>query len=145
MKIEQQLLASELYGEKRNKKDIKYIVVQDIGNKHSPHYIVYEGKAIQKIPDDYASDSVNGCRLNRFGYLHGICTKYNSISIGIPSKMLTESKEMCVNLIMTLKQRYKISDDNIIRQMDITGELNPVCWHEFKTWERDVINKLIEI
>lgn len=46
---------------------------------------------------------------------------------------------------MTLKQRYKIKNENIVRQKDVTGEFNPENLYEDDVWEKDVIDKLIEL
>lgn len=145
MRIDRAYINSTLYDEKRNVSDIEFIVIQDIGNKHSAHYIVLDGKAIQKIPDEYTSLVVNGGKLNKCGYLHGICTKYNSLSISVPGKMSSEDLDVCIKVIMTLKQRYNISNDNIIRQMDVTGACNPEEWQNKDRWETDIKDKLIEI
>ncbi len=144
MKIEEKLADSSHYGSKRSTSDIKYIVVIDLSNNHSPHYHIANGSAIQIIPDDYMSDVVNGPKLNPLGIFHGICTKYNSISIGIGNAPSDEDKEKCLELIMTIKQRYTIQNENVIRQMDITGEYNPKIWHINDKWERDITGKLNE-
>ena len=120
-------------------------MVKNINNKALTHYVVKDEMVIQHIPDDNISEAVNGGRLNKFGYLHGICNKYNSISIGIISGMSSSGKKTCLNLIMTLKQRYKIDNDNIVRQMDVTGDIDPECWHDSKLWQAEIINNLIEI
>ena len=144
MKIEKKILDPKFYGAKRPN-DIKYIVVQTINNKSVMHYYVSEGNASQLVPDENMTDSVNGGKLNRRGYLHGLCTKYNSISIGLPDTISKEDKETCVKLIMTLKQRYDIKNDNIVRQMDITGEMNPNEWHDDEKWKAEIKNKLIDM
>ena len=79
MKIEKKIADMRFYGDKRNTDDIVYIVVQSIGNKPTPHYHIVEGEAVQIVPDHHISNSVNGARVNKRGYLHGVCTKYNSI------------------------------------------------------------------
>lgn len=124
---------------------IKYIVIQNVGNKYSPHYHIKDGKAVQIIPDANMSNSVNGGKLNACGVLHGICTKYNSISIGVCDNLSEEDKKVCVNLVMTLKQRYKVNKKNIIRKKDITGVLEPTEWHNDKNWIEDVVEQIVEI
>lgn len=91
------------------------------------------------------SDAINGARLTLNGYLHGICTKYNCISIGVPCKMSEDDIQTCLNLVMTLKQRYKINNNDVVRQKDITGENDPVKWYDDYKWTNDIKNKLIEI
>ena len=144
MRITSKITDTKHYGDVRQGK-IDYIVVQTVGNSMSAHYQIHNGETIQIIPDDYISDSVNGGKINKCGYLHGICTKYNSISICITDDISKNDKELCLKLIMTLKQRYKIKRENIVRQKDITGEINPAVWHDDDKWKRDIIDKLIEI
>ena len=144
MKIEKKITSQKHYGDIRSIDDIVFIVLQTIDNSPVTHYHVVDGTAIQLVPDNYISDSVNGPRYSKFGYLHGICTKYNCISIGVPEKMSQEDKQTCLNLIMTLKQRYKIHEDNVIRQMDVTGEVDPVEWHNNDKWKKDIKDKLID-
>ncbi len=145
MKIEKKLANPKYFDGERPKEDIKYIVIQNIDNIAMPHYHLSDGKVIQVIPDDKMTDAVSGPKLTRFGVLHGICSKYNSISIGVPYKMSAEDKQMCLNLIMTIKQRYKIKNDNVIRQMDVTGVENPMIWKDKEKWISDIKNKLIDI
>ena len=144
MKIEKRIASPEHYSDKRRDKII-YIVVQEINNKCTPHYHITDGKAIQIVPDDYMSNSVNGGRLNHHGTLHGICTKYNSISIGVNDIMTDDDIVTCLKLVMTLKQRYKVDKNNIIRQMDITGEASPSIWYDYDKWASDIIKNLIDI
>lgn len=145
MKIERKIAEPRHYGDKRSTRDIKYIVLQTIGNKATTHYHISDGIAIQFVPDDHMSNAVNGAKMNRLGVLHGICTKYNSISIGVPCKMSEEDIQTCLNLVMTLKQRYKINNNDIVRQKDITGEVDPGKWYDDDCWNNDIKNKLIDI
>lgn len=145
MKIEKKIADIRHYGDRRKIGDITYIVIQTIGNKPSPHYHIVDGGAVQIVPDSYMSNSVNGARVNKRGYLHGICTQYNSISIGVPEEMSDDDKQTCLNLIMTLKQRYKVKNDNIVRQMNVTGENDPAEWRDEEKWKNDIKNKLIDI
>lgn len=59
--------------------------------------------------------------------------------------MSKDDEETCIRLIMTLKQRYDIKNDNIVRKMDITGELNPMKWHDNEKWNKDIKGRLIDI
>lgn len=145
MKIEKKLANPKYYGDKRSTSDIKYIVIQTIGNKATPHYYIKESEATQIIPDDYMSDAVNGVRVTKLGKLHGICTKYNSILVGIPQKLSDTDKETCLKLIMTLKQRYKINNDDIVRQTDVTGAKDPAEWYDIIKWKSDIKSKLIDV
>ena len=145
MKIFKKLINPRFYGDKRHIRDIDYIVIQTIDNKTTSHYHINNSEAIQVIPDDIMSNAVSGGKLNKYAYLHGICTKYNSITIGVPYKMSPEDKQTCLDLIMTLKQRYRIKNENIVRQFDVTGEINPEEWYDAVYWERDIKNKLIDV
>lgn len=145
MKIERKFTESKDYGDKRNKRDIEYIVIQTIDNKPITHYQVRDDNAIQYIPDEFLSNSVNGARLSTKGVFHGICTKYNSISIGLPSKPSTDEIQTCIKLIMTIKQRYKVKNEKVIRLTDITGEPNPERWYDNERWHKDIISNLIEL
>lgn len=145
MKIEKKIAPPKYYGDKRSLEDIIYIVVQTINNGTVTHYHINNGQAFQIIPDNYMSDAVNGPRFHKRGYLHGICNKYNCISIGITENMSEEDIKTCINLIMTIKQRYKINNDCVIRQMDVTGETNPIIWHDNEKWIKDIKNNLIEL
>lgn len=133
--------------DKRNPDDIIYIVVQSFKNNDTSHYHVVDGNVIQVLPDCCISDSVNGGKLNKLGVYHGICTRFNSISIGIKDYPDDEDIEICKHLIMTIRQRYKISDNNIIRQLDVTGEINPEIWYDADRWNNDIkqsIKSIIE-
>ena len=144
MKIEKRYADPKHYSDKRQD-GIVYIVIQALENKPTPHYHVSNGKAIQFVPDDFMSDSVNGGKLNGCGYLHGICTKYNCISIGVTDNMSEEDKTVCLNLVMTLKQRYGIKNENIVRQRDVTGEYTPCVWCDNGKWKEDIKDKLIDL
>ena len=144
MRISRRFADKRTYGEKRSTDDIQYIVVQTISNTASSHYFIRDNEAIQLIPDEYMSNAINGARIGKDGILHGICTKYNSISIGVPYEMSDDVKQMCLNLVMTIKQRYKICNENIVRKTDVTGESNPEAWYDNDRWTKDIKNKLIE-
>lgn len=101
-----------------------------------------EGATYEEIAEEY---SVNGGKRSKFAYLHGICNKYNCLSIGVPYRMSQDEKQTCINLIMTVKQRYKIKDENIVRQFDVTGEINPEEWYDDSLWNRDIKKKLIDV
>lgn len=144
MRIESRLTNPENYDDVRPD-SIKYIVIQNIGNTYSPHYHIKDGKAIQIIPDVNMSNSVNGGRLNGCGMLHGICTKYNSISIGVCDNLSKDDKKACIDLVMTLKQRYNVEKNNIIRKKDITGVSEPTEWYNDKNWIEEVVKQIIEL
>ncbi len=139
MKIESKINRNKDYGQRRNAEDIKFIVVQSIDNGPTPHYHVTKDKVIQIIPDKCMSDSVNGARHGRLGVYHGICTKYNSLSVGISA-----DDELCMHLILTLMQRYDIPLENVLRKTDVTGEMNPKEWFDKDKWT-EVLKKMESI
>lgn len=128
--------------EKRQIKDIQYIVIQTFNNKDTSHYQIANGNVYQLLPDDVLSNSVNGGRLNKYGVYHGICTKYNSISIGLKDYPKRDDVETCRHLIMTIIQRYNISRDKVIRQTDVTGEVSPF---DKDKWEKDILLELMNM
>ena len=103
------------------------------------------GEVVQFIPDDFLSNSVNGRKFCSKGYLHGICTQYTSLSIGLSHNPTEDDIDACIKLIMTLKQRYHIDNENIVRQKDVTGEANPEKWFNDDSWNRDIKSNLIDI
>ena len=141
MKIERKYADTKLR-EKRDINDIKYIVIQSFNNKDTSHYHISDGKVMQILPDAYISNSVNGGKLSDLGRYHGICTKYNSVSISINNHPNEEDIDLCRHLIMTLIYRHKVIKDNIIRQTDITGEVSPEIWFDKDKWDSDVIEKI---
>lgn len=128
MKIESKINHDIDYGCQRNLNDIKYIVIQSVCEVPT-HYGVIGDKAVQYIPDIYISESINGAKLSHLGIYHGICTRYNSITISI-----TSDSEKSICLIRTLMQRYKIPPENVLRKMDVTGEANPEIWFDKHKW-----------
>lgn len=46
---------------------------------------------------------------------------------------------------MTIKQRYRIDNENIIRQYDVTGEMNPKEWCDVVLWDKDIKKNLIDV
>lgn len=145
MIIESKISDSKNYGEVRETKDIEYIVVQSFSDRPTSHYHVINGKIYHIIPDDYISDSVNGPRLTHFGRCHGICTKYNSISINIDNECTNTDIQQLSFLIMSLKRKYKIDVEKIIRQLDITGEADPIVFFDNSKWHEKVLQKIIDM
>lgn len=145
MKIEKKFAHCKHYGDKRNTNDIDYIVVKSIDDKPITHYHIVNESAVQLIPDDHISDSVNGAKMCAKGYLHGICTRYNSVSIGVSDKMSRDDIQTLINLIMTLRQRYKVKNENVIRLKDVTGECNPEILYDDDSWKKDIKDMLIEV
>ena len=142
MRIEKKITDSKNYGDKRKTSDIQYIVVMSLGDKPTPHYHIADGKAYQIVPDSNLSKSVNGAKMNRRGIYHGICTTYNSISIGMVDNPSQEDTEMCLRLMMTIMQRYNIPYNKVIRKRDVTGEINPEIWDDDNKWKLKVMERL---
>ena len=145
MVIEKKFTESKNYGDKRNKDDIEYIVVQEFSDKPTAHYHIVGEKAVQLIPDDYISNAVNGGRYCHLGVYHGICTKFNSISICISENPTDDDLKLLSHVIMTLKRRYKVDLTKIIRQADVTGEPNPQIFLDSSKWHDRVIQKIIDM
>ena len=145
MIIEKKIADPKNYGDKRNVEDIEYIVIQEVSEKPISHYQVMNNNVIQVIPDDYISNSVNGPRCCHLGIYHGICTKYNSITICIAEKPNNDDLDLLSHLIMTIKRRYKISIDKIIRQSEVTGEPNPQMFLDNDLWHKKVIQRIHEM
>lgn len=141
MKIEKKF-ADLKNREKRDKSEIKYIVIQPFQNKDTSHYHIMDNKVYQILPDSCISDSVSGGKLNRLGVYHGICTRFNSVSISVKDYPDKKDIELCKHLIMTIRQRYNIRDNDIIRQTDITGEIGPEIWFNNSRWNEDIIQGL---
>ena len=59
--------------------------------------------------------------------------------------MTEDDVQTCLHLIMTIKQRYKVHNDCIIRKTDVTGEINPESLFDNDRWKADIKDKLIEI
>lgn len=145
MIIEKKYTDPKNYGDKRKVEDIEYIVIQEISEKPISHYHVINEKVVQLIPDDFISNSVNGPRCCYLGIYHGICTKYNSITICIADTPNKCDMELLSHLIMTLKRRYKISENKIIRQSEVTGEPNPQIFLDNELWRKKVIQRIQEM
>lgn len=145
MIIEKKIADPKNYGDKRNVEDIEYIVIQEVSDKPISHYQVMNNKVIQVIPDDYISNSVNGPKCCHLGIYHGISTKYNSITICIAEIPNNDDLDLLSHLIMTIKRRYKISVDKIIRQSEVTGEPNPQIFLDNDLWRKKVIQRIHEM
>jgi hypothetical protein len=131
--------------DKRNTSNICFIVIQSFNNKDTGHYHIVDGGLYQMLPDDYISNSVNGCKYNKLGIYHGICTKYNSISIGIADNPEESDIELCRHLIITIRQRYGIKEENVIRQTDVTGDISPEIWFDKNRWDKEIIQGIKDI
>lgn len=142
MVIDKKFTEPKNYGDKRNKNDIEYIVIQEFSDKPTAHYHIVNEQVLQLIPDDFISNAVNGGKCCNLGIYHGICTKYNCISICIVENPNENDLELLSHLIMTIKRRYKISDDNILRQSDVTGEPNPQMFLDNRKWHEKVIQRV---
>lgn len=142
MKIAKKYVSPKHYGDKRSTGEIKYIVIQSLCNKPCSHYVVRNDESVQLIPDDRISLAVKGPRMTKEGVYHGVSNVYNSLSVCIPENPTSEELDLCRHLVMTLKQRYKIDNDNIIRLKDITGENNPEYFADNDRWHKCFCEKI---
>lgn len=149
------------YGEKRNVKNIKYIVVHYTANdgdtdeananyfknnivQASAHYFADDDSITQSVPDDFVAWSVGGKKyLNTSGgSLHGVCTNANSISVELCDCKkngkydFTESTlKNAADLITLLMKKYNVPINNVIRHYDVTGKKCPLPFVENeKAW-----------
>lgn len=145
MTIEPKYTDPRNYGDVRDIKDIEYIVVQSFSKRPTAHYHIIKGKIYQIIPDEYISESVNGPKLTHFGKYHGICTKYNSISINIDENCSNKDIQLLSYLIMSIKRKYNVKKEKIIRQLEVTGEADPLRFFDSEEWNKKVINRIIDM
>ena len=133
MRIYKDLVKNSNQGQ-RQCDEIIFIVIQDHNDDNVCHYNVTNNKVVQLIPDENISASVSGPKINKNGIKHGVCTMYNSISIALKDNIDTEGQKLCKKLIMTLKMRYKIKNENILRIKDVTGVTSPLAWQNNDDW-----------
>lgn len=145
------------YGGKRDKKNIKYIVIHYTGNdgdkdenngkyfannvtKTSAHYFVDSDSITQTVGDDYIAYSVGGskyadCSKTGGGKLYKKCTNTNSISIelcdDIKNGIVYPSAaiiENALDLVRSLMRDYNVPKENVIRHFDVNGKACPDYW-----------------
>lgn len=163
--IKKQIAHRKNYGDKRKKKDIKYIVIHytandgdhDEGNAHyfkhnivkaSAHYFVDDDSITQSVPDNYIAWAVGGKKYNNTsitggGKFYGKCTNSNSISIELCDtirdgkiEFTAATVKQAVELTKNLMDLYGISKKNVIRHFDVTGKVCPKPFVEHKEeWE----------
>lgn len=149
MKIKTNYAHPKNYGVERGKDRIKYLVYHYTANdgdsdeanakyfhdrivKASAHYFVDNDSITQSVPENMIAFSVGGKKLNSGGYLNGICTNTNSISIELcDSKKngrydFTENTlEQAIELGKAMMDKYNIPIERVVRHYDVTGKICP--------------------
>ena len=157
MKISNWLINRKNYGDQRDTKNIKYIVIHYTANdgdsdtanakyftnnvvKASAHYFVDNDSITQTVPDNMVAYSVGGNRYSNYKETGGAshykkCTNANSISIELCDSVKdgkiypTENTiKQAVELTRELMAKYNIPKDNVIRHFDVTGKSCPLYW-----------------
>ena len=164
-KINVTTAARQNYGNKRDTKNIKYIVIHYTANdgdtdesnaryfqnhivQASAHYFVDDNSITQSVPDIYVAWSVGGekypsCATTGGGKWHGKCTNNNSISIELCDVIrngkydFTEKTlENAAELVRFLMKKYNVPIENVIRHFDVVGKICPKPFVENeKAWE----------
>lgn len=149
------------YGNKRNTKDIKYIVIhytansndtainnckffQTVGRNSSAHYFVDETAIYQSVQDDYVAWSVGGnkypnCSVSGGGTYYNKCINDNSISVELCNSVNTvplKTRNNVIELVVTLMRKYNIGLNNVIRHFDVTGKNCPASLINSTEWNK---------
>lgn len=165
MGIDVILSAKENYGEKRDIKKIKYIVIHYTANDGdrsesnaryfqrnivgaSAHYFVDDHSITQSVLDDFVAWSVGGEKypsttITGGGKWHGKCTNENSISVELcdtvkngKSDFTEKTLVNAAELTRFLMEKYDVPIENIIRHFDVVGKICPEPFVENrKAWE----------
>lgn len=165
VQIKVDIAAKENFGGKRDKKEIKYLVIHytandgdsAVGNANyfkahiveaSAHYFVDDNGIIQSVPDDFAAYSVGGrkypsCGKTGGGRFYGKCTNENSINVELCDTRKNgkfdfseETLDNAADLCRVLLKKYNIPVDNIIRHFDVTGKNCPAPFvSDEKAWK----------
>ena len=161
------------YGDARETKNIKYLVVHYTGNdgdtdenngkyfannvvKASAHYFVDDDSVTQSVPDDHVAWSVGGskyadCTKTGGGKYHGKCTNANSINVELCDDVKNgvvypsaKTIENAIELVKKLMKQYNIPASNVIRHFDVTGKKCPAYWVNDAKWKAEFLDKLSE-
>lgn len=165
VQIKVDIAAKGNFGGKRDKKEIKYLVIHYTANdgdsaagnanyfkahivEASAHYFVDDSGVIQSVPDDSVAYSVGGkkypsCAKTGGGKRYGSCTNRNSISIELCDTRKNgkydfseKTLENAAQLSRLLLKKYNIPVDNIIRHFDVTGKNCPAPFvSDEKAWK----------
>lgn len=174
LKINVTLAAKGNYGNRRNTKHIKYIVIHYTANdgdtdesnaryfqnhivQASAHYFVDDNSITQSVPDNFVAWSVGGKKYPSTattggGKWYGKCTNNNSISVElcdvIRNGKYDFTEQTLVNaaeLVQLLMKKYDVPVENVIRHFDVVGKICPRPFVENeKAWE-NFKERLVEI
>lgn len=155
--MKQYLANRSNYGNARDTKNIKYIVIHYTSNDGdtdennakyyasgyrgaSAHYYVDSDSITRSVPDNYVAWSVGGKKWNDTGTtgggkFYGKCTNDNSLSIEIcddvKNGVVKPSQATINNAIEFTKAKmkeYNIPVDRVIRHFDVNGKHCPAYW-----------------
>lgn len=164
MNLKTLLALRKNYGQVRNTKNIKYIVIHytandgdsDEGNSSffhgnyrgaSAHYFVDDDSATQSVPDNCVAYSVGGakysdCKTTGGGSLYKICTNSNSLNIEMCDTVkdgrhdVTEATlSNTVSLVKNLMSLYNIDINHVVRHFDVTGKHCPEYYMDNTAWQ----------
>ncbi len=173
LKINVVTAAKENYGNKRDTKNIKYIVIHYTANdgdadesnaryfqnqivEASAHYFVDDNSTTQSVPDNFVAWSVGGekypsCATTGGGKWYGTCTNNNSISVELCDVVRNGKNDFtektlanAAELVRSLMKKYNVPIENVIRHFDVVGKVCPKPFVEdVKAWE-DFKERLVE-
>ena len=158
------------YGEKRDTKDIKFIVIHYTGNDGdkdennanyfknnitytSAHYFVDSDSITKTVPDDYVAWAVGDAKYpnTKGAKYHGKCTNANSISIELCDDILNgviypsaKTIQNAIELVKKKMKEYNIPQSNVIRHYDVSGKSCPAYWVNDAKWKKEFWDKLTE-
>lgn len=150
------------YGNKRDKKTVRYIAIHGTGNKGDTaianasffayrnaryagaHFFVDRaGKVVKSVPMNYVAWAVGGKKYpgTKGGAYYGLCKNANSVSIelcDIVDKEPSEKQIKATRKLIAYIKKQCPNVDHIIRHYDVTGKLcpasmvSPTAWTKFK-------------
>lgn len=158
------------YGEKRDVKNIKFIVLHYTGNDGdkdenngnyfknnitytSAHYFVDSDSITQTVPDDYVAYAVGDAKYpnTKGAKYHGKCTNANSISVELCDDILNgviypsaKTIQNAIELVKKLMKKHNIPQSNVIRHYDVSGKSCPAYWVDDVKWKKEFWDGLTE-
>lgn len=153
------------YGNKRNLRDIKYLVIHYTGNdgdtdeanakyfrnhivEASAHYFIDDDSITQSVPEDFVAWAVGGKKYPSSGQTgggkwYGKCTNNNSISVELCDTQKNgrynfseKTLDHAVELCRSIMKKYHIPIENVIRHFDVVGKICPAPFVEDeKAWK----------
>ena len=148
---------------KRDKADIKYIVIHYTGNRNDTaennakyfaftntrsagaHFFVDRtGNVVKSIPMERTAWAVGGakytdCGKTGGGKFYGKCTNYNSVSIelcDIVDQYPSAAQIVAVRETIAYIRKYCPHAKTVVRHFDVTGKHCPASMMDDKTWGR---------